>query len=110
MVTCEHPATPHTTYTGLGPVGAVGRSAAVSSPTVTPLTDHRAHVTLYQGDARAVLRALPEQSVHCVVTSPPYWGLRNYGVEPTVWGGDPACGHAWRATSGLRRNDLGGGQ
>jgi DNA modification methylase len=45
---------------------------------------------LYQGDALAVLRALPDQSVNCCVTSPPYWGLRDYGVssqiglEPTI--------------------------
>jgi DNA modification methylase len=32
------------------------------------------------------LRKLPEKSVHCVVTSPPYWGLRAYGTEPQVWG------------------------
>lgn len=38
-------------------------------------------LTVSQGDARAVLAALPEQSVHCVVTSPPYWGLRDYGVD-----------------------------
>ncbi|WP_414664968.1 DNA-methyltransferase [Horticoccus sp. 23ND18S-11] len=41
------------------------------------------------GDALAHLRALPADSVHCCVTSPPYWGLRDYGVggqlglEPT---------------------------
>ena len=33
------------------------------------------------GDCRERLRGLPDQSVHCVVTSPPYWGLRDYGVE-----------------------------
>lgn len=32
------------------------------------------------GDALAELRKLPGESVNCVVTSPPYWGLRNYGV------------------------------
>lgn len=32
------------------------------------------------GDALAVLRTLPDESVHCCVTSPPYWGLRDYGV------------------------------
>lgn len=37
-------------------------------------------VTILQGDCREVLATLPEQSVHCVVTSPPYWGLRDYGV------------------------------
>ena len=36
--------------------------------------------TLYQGDCLEVMAALPEQSVHCCVTSPPYWGLRDYGV------------------------------
>jgi DNA modification methylase len=36
------------------------------------------------GDAREVLRRLPEASVHCVVTSPPYWGLRDYGVAGQI--------------------------
>lgn len=35
---------------------------------------------LYLGDVRACLRALPARSVHCVVTSPPYWGLRDYSI------------------------------
>lgn len=34
----------------------------------------------YAGDVRAVLKELPANSVHCVVTSPPYWGLRDYGT------------------------------
>ena len=38
------------------------------------------NATLYQGDALAVLATLPDQSVQCCVTSPPYWGLRDYGV------------------------------
>lgn len=33
-----------------------------------------------QGDALERLRELPDESVHCCVTSPPYWGLRDYGV------------------------------
>jgi DNA modification methylase len=33
-----------------------------------------------QGDWIEVLRTMPDESVHCVVTSPPYWGLRDYGV------------------------------
>lgn len=35
---------------------------------------------IYQGDVLDVLRSWPDESVHCVVTSPPYWGLRDYGV------------------------------
>jgi DNA modification methylase len=34
-----------------------------------------------QGDCREVLKTLPEKSIHCCVTSPPYWGLRDYGVD-----------------------------
>ena len=30
------------------------------------------------GDCRETLKSLPNQSVHCVITSPPYWGLRSY--------------------------------
>jgi DNA modification methylase len=37
--------------------------------------------TILHGDALATLRTLPAESVHCCVTSPPYWGLRNYGVD-----------------------------
>jgi DNA modification methylase len=46
--------------------------------------------TLHQGDCRDVLATLPAESVHCCVTSPPYFGLRDYGVagqiglEPTL--------------------------
>lgn len=31
------------------------------------------------------LKEIPDESVHCVVTSPPYWGLRQYGTEPQIW-------------------------
>lgn len=36
---------------------------------------------ILQGHVLEQLRTLPDNSVHCVVTSPPYWGLRDYGVE-----------------------------
>lgn len=38
------------------------------------------HHRFIHGDALEALRQLPAGSVHCVVTSPPYWGLRDYGV------------------------------
>jgi DNA modification methylase len=38
-------------------------------------------VNVITGDCLEVLRTLPEQSVNCIVTSPPYWGLRDYGHE-----------------------------
>jgi DNA modification methylase len=37
-------------------------------------------VRILNGDCRNMLATLPDESVHCVVTSPPYWGLRDYGV------------------------------
>lgn len=50
---------------------------------------------IYQGDCRELLRLVPERSIHLVITSPPYWGLRNYGNHDTVWGGVPGCDHVW---------------
>ena len=53
------------------------------------------------GDVRAKLAELPDESVHCVVTSPPYFGLRDYGTAS--WeGGDPACDHVEKNA----RNDV----
>src|ERR1700747_1178477 len=44
------------------------------------------------GDCRAVLPTLKSGSVQCCVTSPPYWGLRDYGTAQ--WeGGDSECDH-----------------
>lgn len=37
--------------------------------------------TLLQGDALEQLKTLPAESIHCCVTSPPYWNLRDYGVD-----------------------------
>ena len=41
-------------------------------------------IRLLTGDCREVLRTLPDESVHCVVTSPPYFGLRDYGVAGQI--------------------------
>jgi len=35
-------------------------------------------ITIHSGDCAAILDGLPPESVHCAVTSPPYWGLRHY--------------------------------
>ena len=48
------------------------------------------------GHVLDVLAGLEEQSVHCIVTSPPYFGVRAYNTEPQVWGGDALCEHTWR--------------
>ncbi len=44
---------------------------------------------------RARLAEMPDEVVHCVVTSPPYWGLRDYKLEPQVWDSGEWCEHEW---------------
>lgn len=41
-------------------------------------------VQILIGDVREKLRTLAADSIHCCVTSPPYWGLRDYGVEGQI--------------------------
>jgi DNA modification methylase len=61
------------------------------------ICDKPSHADLYYGtDVLAGLRLLPDQSVHMVATSPPYWGLRDYGLPSSVWGGDATCTHSWK--------------
>src|SRR5882724_9338368 len=49
-------------------------------------------LTILCGNAIEKLRELPAESVHCCVTSPPYWGLRDYGTAS--WeGGELGCDH-----------------
>lgn len=63
------------------------------------------------GDVRDKLKELRAGSVHCCITSPPYWGLRDYGTAQ--WeGGDAECDHlaplpGGAAASGLARSDNG---
>lgn len=69
-------------------------------------------VTLHLGDVRDRLAAMEPESVDCVVTSPPYWGLRDYGTAQ--WeGGDPNCSHrspTMRTGRGEERPKLAGSQ
>jgi DNA modification methylase len=51
--------------------------------------------TLYNGDVREVLAALPDESVHCALTSPPFYALRDYGVEGQI--GLEETPEAWAA-------------
>lgn len=57
---------------------------------------------ILEGDCRETLRSLPDASVHCVVTSPPYYGLRSY--DTARWeGGDPSCTHDVRRWEGEKQ-------
>ena len=57
---------------------------------------------VYLGDVVEMLRRLPEKSVQCCVTSPPYWGLRDY--KTATWVG--AARSAGRRGSGLSKREV----
>jgi hypothetical protein len=40
---------------------------------------------ILQGDVIDVIKRIPVESINCIVTSPPYYGLRNYDLPPTDW-------------------------
>ena len=48
---------------------------------------------IFQGNALDVLKTFPEKSVSMAITSPPYWGLRDYQSEDTVWDDENLVGH-----------------
>jgi DNA modification methylase len=65
-----------------------------------PVGDNPPESRLYYGkDVKETLRLLPDQSVHMIATSPPYWGHRDYGTEPVFWGGLNDCDHEWTDAS-----------
>src|SRR5579883_851763 len=41
-------------------------------------------IRILTGDCRHLLKELPDQSIHCCITSPPYFGLRDYGVSGQI--------------------------
>jgi DNA modification methylase len=41
-------------------------------------------IQILEGDCIESMKSLPDASVHCVVTSPPYWGLRDYGQDGQI--------------------------
>lgn len=54
---------------------------------ITLPTEH-SPLLVIQGDTREVIQTIPSDSVQCVVTSPPYWGVRDYGVNGQI-GAEP---------------------
>jgi len=47
---------------------------------------------IYNGNSLEVLKTFPDESINCCITSPPYYGLRDYGTGKWI-GGDPNCPH-----------------
>jgi len=63
---------------------------------------------VYIGNCLDELKKLPSESIDMCVTSPPYWGLRDYGTEGQVWGGDENCEHEFEIKEGKDPMDRGG--
>ena len=64
-------------------------------------------IELKIGDNREVLLKYPDNHFDCVVTSPPYWGLRNYETSPLIFGGNPNCEHEWNEEIIISRGNPG---
>lgn len=48
------------------------------------------------GDNREIMAQWPDECIDTIITSPPYWGMRNYGPEAmAIYGGDKNCEHEW---------------
>lgn len=63
-------------------------------------------LTIIQGDALSSLRRLRDESVQCCITSPPYWSLRDYGLEPIVWDETVECEHVFVETRQYRDSPI----
>lgn len=66
-------------------------------------------IRIIQGDVRQELPKLPADFFDCIVTSPPYFGLRDYGTA-TWEGGDVSCEHKVRINRFVATSTLGGGK
>lgn len=54
---------------------------------------------VYLGNCLDVLKTFPDESIDMCITSPPYWGLRDYGTEGQIWGGDSDCEHDFTSST-----------
>jgi len=62
---------------------------------------------IHNGHVLDILKEIPNRSVDVVVTSPPYWGLRDYGSATSIiWDGDSNCKHEW----GISQSPIHAGQ
>jgi len=53
---------------------------------------------LYCANVLEILSKFPAESIDCIITSPPYWGLRDYGEQARIiWNGDKTCKHEWES-------------
>jgi DNA modification methylase len=68
-----------------------------SRPRPGPLTNDISAIgyRILVSDCRVRLQELPDESVDCIITSPPYYRQRINDVLNLIWDGDPTCDHVW---------------
>ena len=64
-------------------------------------------IDLQIGDNREVILKYPDNHFDCVMTSPPYWGLRDYDTQSLIFDGDHSCEHKWDADLIINRGHPG---
>lgn len=53
-------------------------------------------ISIRHGHVLDKLQKIPDESIDCIITSPPYYGLRSYDGAESMWGGDKNCEHDWK--------------
>jgi DNA modification methylase len=70
--------------------------------TVADVVNGARQWAILEGHVLERLADIPSKTVRTVPTSPPYYGLRAYGTNPQLWGGDPRCSHELTETAGAK--------
>jgi len=69
---------------------------------------------IFNGHVLDELKKFPDESIDCVITSPPYWALRDYDTSPQIWDANESCKHIWgddlkiRQSGGSGKHTTGG--
>jgi len=61
--------------------------------------------TIIQGNALEVLKTAPKNVADCLVTSPPYWQVRDYKVDPVIWDDKGDCDHNFELYEIIKKTD-----
>ena len=56
------------------------------------------NISIRQGHVLDKLKEIPDNSIDCIITSSPYYGLRNYGASEIIWDETVKCEHQWGKT------------
>ena len=55
---------------------------------------------IYNGNCLEILKSFPNESIDCIVTSPPYWAVRDYGEgNEIIWDGKEKCKHEFEESN-----------